>query len=130
MNFLQAFQNQILAILRIVSGYAFFLHGTAKFFEFPISMTDGNGSVPLFSMYGVAGVLEVVGGILLILGLFTRPAAFILSGLMAAAYFIAHFSIFPLVNGGEAAMLFSFVFLYLASAGGGAWSLDNILAKK
>lgn len=130
MNFLQPFQNQILAILRIVSGYAFFLHGTAKFFEFPISMTDGNGSVPLFSMYGVAGVLEVVGGILLILGLFTRLTAFILSGLMAAAYFIAHFSIFPLVNGGEAAMLFSFVFLYLASAGGGAWSLDNQLFKK
>ena len=130
MNFLQAFQSHILAFMRVVSGYAFLLHGTAKFFEFPISMTDGNGSVPLFSMYGVAGVLEVVGGILLILGLFTRPTAFILSGLMAAAYFIAHFSIFPLVNGGEAAMLFSFVFLYLASAGGGAWSLDNILAKK
>lgn len=125
MNFLQPFQAQILALLRIVSGYAFFLHGTAKFFEFPVSMTDGNGSVPLFSMYGVAGVLEIVGGILLILGLFTRPTAFVLSGLMAAAYFIAHFSIFPLVNGGEAAMLFSFVFLYLASAGGGAWALDN-----
>lgn len=130
MNFLQPFQAHILSLVRILSGYAFFLHGTAKFFEFPISMTDGNGSVPLFSMYGVAGVLEVVGGILLILGLFTRPTAFILSGQMAVAYFMFHFSLFPLVNEGEAAMLFSLVFVYLASAGGGAWSLDNILAKK
>lgn len=130
MNFLQPFQAHILSLVRILSGYAFFLHGTAKFFEFPISMTDGNGSVPLFSLFGAAGALEIVGGILLILGLFTRPTAFILSGQMAVAYFMFHFSLFPLANGGEAAMLFSLVFVYLASAGGGAWSLDNILAKK
>lgn len=130
MTFLNAFQTQILSIVRIATGYAFFLHGTAKFFEFPISMTKGNGAVPLFSLYGAAGVLEIVGGLLIILGLFTRPTAFILSGQMAVAYFMAHFSVFPLANGGEAAMLFSFIFLYLASAGGGAWSLDNKLFNK
>ena len=81
----------------------------------------------------VAGILEIVGGILLILGLFTRPAAFILSGQMATAYFMAHASsgnvLFPLANHGESAVLFCFVFLYLAVAGGGAWALDNVLVK-
>ena len=81
----------------------------------------------------VAGILEIVGGILLILGLFTRPAAFILSGQMAAAYFMAHASsgnvLFPLANQGESAVLFCFVFLYLAVAGGGAWALDNVFGK-
>ncbi|MDO4894101.1 DoxX family protein [Moraxella sp.] len=129
MNFLHPFQTHILAILRIVTGYAFFLHGTAKAFGFPIDQTQyigGNWLSPI----GVAAVLELVGGLLIILGLFTRPVAFVLSGLMAAAYFMMHFSIFPLVKGGDAAMLFSFVFLYLASAGGGAWSLDNQFFKK
>ncbi|OOS06355.1 putative oxidoreductase [Moraxella cuniculi DSM 21768] len=130
MKFLQPFQSQILSIVRIATAYAFLLHGTAKFFEFPVSMTDGNGSVPLFSLFGAAGILEIVGGILLILGLFTRPTAFILSGQMAVAYFMMHFSLFPFTNGGESAMLFSFIFLYLAAAGGGAWSLDKVLAKK
>ncbi|QMT32432.1 DoxX family protein [Alysiella filiformis DSM 16848] len=129
MNFLQGFQTQILAILRIVTGYAFFLHGTAKAFGFPIDQTEYIGGNWL-SLVGVAAVLELVGGVLIILGLFTRPTAFVLSGLMAAAYFMMHLSPFPLAKGGDAAMLFSFVFLYLASAGGGAWSLDNALFKK
>lgn len=129
MTFLQPFQSQILSIVRIVTGYAFFLHGTAKFFEFPVSMTGGNGGVPLMSLMGAAGALEIIGGLLIILGLFTRPTAFILSGQMAVAYFMTHPSFFPFVNKGEAAMLFSFIFLYLASAGGGAWSLDNLMNK-
>jgi putative oxidoreductase len=82
----------------------------------------------LFSLYGLAGVLELVGGLLLLLGLFTRPVAFVLSGQMAVAYFIGHAAstpLFPLLNRGEAAVLFCFVFLYLAAAGGGAWALDN-----
>jgi putative oxidoreductase len=83
----------------------------------------------LFSLLGLAGVLEVVGGILLLLGLFTRPVAFILSGQMAVAYWMAHApqSFFPALNGGDAAILYCFVFLYLAVAGAGAWSLDNAM---
>ena len=106
----------------------FLLHGTAKFFSFPMSM----GGAPEGLML-VAGILEIVGGILLILGLFTRPAAFVLSGQMAAAYFMVHASsgnvLFPLANHGESAVLFCFVFLYLAVAGGGAWALDNVFGK-
>ncbi|AGH37412.1 Bifunctional phosphoribosylaminoimidazolecarboxamide formyltransferase/IMP cyclohydrolase [Bibersteinia trehalosi USDA-ARS-USMARC-189] len=125
MTFLQKLQPQILAFVRILTGYAFLLHGTAKFFEFPFSMTNGNGSVQLMSIFGLAGILELMGGVLIILGLFTRVTAFILSGQMAIAYFMFHFSFLPLTNGGEPAMLFSLVFLMLAAFGGGAWSLDN-----
>lgn len=103
----QTFSPYILLITRVLVGYMFLLHGTAKFFELPISMTGGNGAVPLFSLFGVAGVLEIVGGILLILGLFTRATAFILAGQMAVAYFIFHAAsgaIFdPISNKGEAA---------------------------
>ncbi len=124
------FQPFALAVLRIAAAYMFMLHGTAKLFAMPhIAMFDG---LQLFSIYGLAGVLEVVGGLLLLLGLFTRPTAFILSGQMAVAYFMAHAAkapLLPLLNGGEAAALFSFVFLYLATAGGGAWALDNLFKK-
>ncbi len=124
------FQPFALAALRIAAAYMFMLHGTAKLFAMPhIAMFDG---LQLFSIYGLAGVLEVVGGLLLLLGLFTRPTAFILSGQMAVAYFMAHAAkapLLPLLNGGEAAALFSFVFLYLATAGGGAWALDNLFKK-
>lgn len=130
MNFLQPLQPYILALVRILTGYAFLLHGTAKFFEFPFSMTEGNGAVPLMSIFGLAGVLEIVGGVLILLGLFTRVTAFILSGQMAVAYFMFHFSIFPLANQGEPAMLFSLVFLVLAVFGGGALSLDNRATSK
>ncbi|MDO5073619.1 DoxX family protein [Neisseria animaloris] len=120
------FQPILLAILRITSAYMFMLHGTAKLFAIPhLEMFDG---LQLLSLYGFAGILEAVGGLLLLLGLFTRPVAFILSGQMAVAYFIAHAAkapLLPLVNGGEAAALFCFIFLYLSAAGGGSWALDN-----
>lgn len=120
----------ILAMMRIATAYMFMLHGTAKLFAMPhVAMFDG---ITIWSLYGIAGILEAVGGLLLLLGLFTRPVAFILSGQMAVAYFMAHATqapLLPLLNGGEAAALFSFIFLYLASAGGGAWALDNQIAR-
>jgi putative oxidoreductase len=115
---------RMLSILRIVAALIFMEHGTQKLFGFP----PGDRPQPeLFSLIGLAGVLELFGGILLALGLFTRPVAFILSGEMAVAYWMAHApqSVFPIVNGGDSAILYCFVFLYLAVAGGGAWSLDN-----
>lgn len=126
---LEKFSSQVLGLVRIIAGYMFLLHGTAKFFEFPISMTGGNGSVPLLSMYGIGGLIEVIGSVLIILGLFTRPAAFVLSGQMAFAYFGIHASfaniLLPIVNQGELAALYSLVFLYFATAGSGAFALDN-----
>ena len=126
MNALARYQPVLLSVLRIVAAYLFLLHGTSKLFGVPhVEMFDG---LQLFSLYGLAGVLELVGGLLLLLGLFTRPVAFVLSGQMAVAYFIGHAAstpLFPLLNRGEAAVLFCFVFLYLAAAGGGAWALDN-----
>ena len=126
---LEKLSPQVLGLVRIIAGYMFLLHGTAKFFEFPISMTGGNGSVPLPSMYGIGGLIEVIGSILIILGLFTRPAAFVLSGQMAFAYFGIHASfanmLLPIVNQGELAALYSLVFLYFATAGSGAFALDN-----
>ena len=128
MNALNRFAPAVLSLLRIASAYMFMLHGTAKFFSFPVSM----GGAPL-GIYLAAAILEVGGGLLLLLGLLTRPVAFILSGQMAVAYFMAHASqgnaLFPIANGGESAALFSFLFLYFAAAGGGAWSLDNLLCK-
>lgn len=114
------------ALLRIVTAYCFILHGTAKLFGVPhIAMFD---SLQVMSLVGVAGILEVAGGALLILGAFTRPVAFILSGEMAVAYFMGHASrgtpLTPLMNGGESAVLFCFIFLFLAVAGAGAWSVD------
>ena len=114
---------RILSVLRIVAGLQFLEHGTQKLLSFPMRA----GAAPhLMSLYGVQGCLEIVGGILIILGLFTRPVAFILAGDMAVAYFKVHFAknFFPALNGGDAAILFCFTFLYLAAAGGGAWSLD------
>jgi putative oxidoreductase len=120
---LSAFSPQFLAILRIITALLFVAHGSAKLFGFP----DTGMSPPLFSLVGLAAVLEFVGGILIVLGLFTRPVAFVLAGEMAVAYFMAHapHSFFPIVNQGESAILFCFVFLYLVFAGPGAWSLDN-----
>ena len=114
------------ALLRIVSGYLFMMHGVAKLFHVPhVAMYDG---VQLMSLIGLAGVLEMVGGALLIVGLFTRVTAFVLSGEMAVAYFMAHASkgnpLMPMLNEGEAAVLFCFIFLFLAAAGAGAWSID------
>ena len=120
---LSAFSPQVLAVLRIITALLFISHGTAKLFGFP----ETGMSPPLFSLSGFAGVLEIVGGILIVLGLFTRPVAFILAGEMAVAYFMAHApqSFFPIINQGDSAVLFCFVFLYLVFAGPGAWSLDN-----
>ncbi|MFC5698430.1 DoxX family protein [Pseudomonas sp. GCM10022186] len=116
---------RLLSVLRIITAFLFLQHGTAKLFGFPhVAFFD---ELSLFSLIGFAGLLEVVGGLLLLLGLFTRPVAFILSGEMAFAYFIGHApkGVIPLLNGGEPAILFCFIFLYLAAAGGGAWSLDR-----
>jgi putative oxidoreductase len=116
---------RVLSILRIVAALLFFEHGTSKLLGFPPSDHSG----PEFlSLSWIAGVLELVGGALLIGGLFTRLVAFILSGEMAFAYWMAHApqGPFPLANGGDAAILYCFVFLYLAFAGGGPWSLDAL----
>lgn len=114
---------RMLAVLRIVTALLFMEHGTQKLLGFPPSPDPGP---PLFSLLGVQGVIELVGGFLLLIGLFTRPAAFVLAGDMAVAYFMAHApeSFFPALNGGDAAVLYCFVFLYLAVAGGGAWRVD------
>jgi putative oxidoreductase len=120
-----AWQPRLLGLLRIVTALLLLQHGMAKLFGFPhVAMFD---NVRLPSLLGIAGVLELAGGVLLFLGIFTRPVAFILSGEMAFAYFLAHAqkSFFPILNQGELAVLYCFVLLYLAVAGGGAWSLTN-----
>lgn len=124
---LSPLQGVILSIVRIVTAYAFILHGTAKVFGFPKDMT---ANFSWNSLAGASAGLELVGGTLLLLGLFTRPVAFLLSGHMAVAYFMVHASWFPLLKGGEPAMLFSFIFLYFASAGGGCLALDNLICGK
>ncbi len=125
---LNAWAPRTLGILRIVTALLFLEHGTQKLLGLPAS----EFSPEMYSLPWIAGVLEIVGGILLILGLFTRPVAFILSGQMAVAYWMAHAprSFFPIENGGESAILFCFIFLYLAFSGPGAWSLDGILTKR
>jgi putative oxidoreductase len=118
--------ERMLSVLRIIIGLLYLQHGLAKLFGFPhVAMFD---NLQLVSLIGLAGLIEVVGSVLLVLGLFTRPAAFIMSGEMAVAYFMtfASRSFFPIVNGGELAAVFCFVFLYFAVAGGGAWSLDHV----
>ena len=132
MNTLKIFSNwngKLLSILRIFSGLLMMQHGGQKVLGFP-----GPSKAPfdLFSMTGVAGVLELAGGLLLAIGLFTRPTAFILSGLMAVAYFMAHApkGFFPMINGGELAVLYCFVYLYLSSAGGGEWSVDRLRGRR
>ncbi len=125
-QFLDTWTPRALALLRIVSGYLFLLHGSAKLLGFPhVAMFD---NLQLVSLPGIAGILELVGGVLLIIGLFTRPTAFILSGEMAFAYFIGHAPqgnvLFPLMNQGESAVLFCFIFLFISAAGAGAWSVD------
>jgi len=117
---------QLLSVLRIMAGLLFLEHGASKLLGYPPSPMPG--PIHLFSLIGFSGVLELVGGVLLAIGLFTRITAFILSGEMAFAYFIAHAhnGFFPMVNKGELAVLYCFVFLYLAAAGGGPWSVDRL----
>ena len=115
---------RMLSVLRIVTGLLFLEHGTQKLLGFP---PPANPGPALFSLLGLQGIIELVGGALIVIGLFTRPVAFILAGDMAVAYFMAHSprGFFPTLNGGQLAILFSFVFLYLFVAGGGAWSVDQ-----
>ena len=126
MTFLKKWAPEILSLLRIVSAFMFIQHGTAKMFGFPTSM--GPGELDYFSLIGLAAILEVAGGFLLLIGLFTRPVAFILSGEMAFAYFMAHApsGFWTLMNHGESAVFFCFVFLYIAAEGGGNWSVDKL----
>ena len=125
---LTSWSPRALAILRMMTALLFIAHGTMKLFGFPAG--DSPMTAELFSLMGLAGILEAFGGLLLLLGLFTRPVAFILAGQMAAAYFMAHApqSFYPALNGGDAAILFCFVVLYLVFAGPGAWSLDGALS--
>ena len=124
-DFFATWAPRLQSVLRIVAGGLFFLHGTAKMFHVPHVPSFDN--VQLLSLVGIAGVLELIGGFLLLVGLFTRPVAFILSGEMAFAYFIAHGprNVLPILNGGELAAVYCFVFLYFALAGAGPWSLDE-----
>ena len=120
-----AWAPRALAALRIVAGLLFLAHGVIKLFGFPEGAQPGQ--VELASLMGVGAVIELVTGSLILLGLFVRPAAFIASGQMAVAYWMFHApsSPYPAVNGGDAAILFCFIFLYLAAAGGGAWQLKK-----
>jgi putative oxidoreductase len=123
---LDAWAPRLLSVLRIVAALLYLLHGTSKLFGVPAVRSAG--TVELFSRLGAAGVIEVVGGLLILLGLFTRPAAFVCSGEMAVAYFLAHAprGLVPLQNGGELPILFCFTFLYLAAAGARPWSVDAL----
>lgn len=120
---LQPLAPIFLAVLRVVAGLLFLEHGTQKILHFPVSEMHP----PMFSLLWVGGIIEIVGGILLIIGLFSRFAALVMSGMMAVAYFKFHYpsSFFPVLNGGDAAILFCFVFLYIVFAGPGAFSLDG-----
>jgi putative oxidoreductase len=127
-EFCAKWQPQLLSALRIMAGLLFLEHGTSKYLGFP--HVD---KVPeALSMSGVGGMLELVGGALIALGLFTRPVAFLLAGEMAIAYFYAHAprAFFPVLNGGDAAILYCFVFLYLFFAGPGPWSIDAMMKRK
>ena len=127
--FRAAWTPRVLSVLRIMAALVLLQYGMAKMLGFPVFEYLNN--VPRFSLPWFAGVLELVGGALLLVGLFTAPVAFVLSGLMAFAYFLGHApkAFIPLLNGGNNSILFCFVFLYLACAGGGAWSLDALLRR-
>ena len=132
-EFLTVWSPRVLSILRIIMGFLFLWHGTQKLFNYPPMppMPPDAPQMP-FGFLLFAGILEFGGGLLILLGLFTRPVAFILSGMMAVAYFMGHASggFLPLVNGGELAVLYCFVFLYFVFAGGGEWSADNLFGKR
>jgi len=116
---------QVRSVLRIIAALLFISVGTVKLFAYPVGMPGGM-TAPLFSLIGIAGILEVAGGTLMALGLFTRPVAFILAGEMAVAYFIGHAAggFWPVINGGTDAILYCFLWLYFSTAGAGPWSID------
>ncbi|MGI8786134.1 MAG: DoxX family protein [Pyrinomonadaceae bacterium] len=126
-SFLIAWSPRILSVLRIIAGFLLIWHGSQKLFNFPPAPQGGGGE--LSGLMLVAGILEFFGGLLFLLGLFTRPVAFLLSGMLAVAYFMVHApgNFLPLLNKGELAVIYCFVFFYFIFAGGGAWSLDNLI---
>ena len=124
---------QLLSVLRIVLAYLLIQASTIKLFGFPVPI-PGGGTIPVGSLPWIAGVIEIIGGPLILIGLFTRPVAFILAGEMAVAYFYGHARmghwLWPMVNMGHAAVIFCFLFLYISAAGPGPWSLDALLARR
>lgn len=129
---LDKWSPRTLSVLRWVTAYLYLQHGTAKLLHVPqVPMFD---QLPVLSLDGFAGILEIAGSLMLLLGLFIRPVALILSGEMAIAYFLVHARqgnfFMPALNGGEEAVLYCFIFLFLATAGGGAWSIDTYRARK
>jgi putative oxidoreductase len=127
-----ALSPYLLSVLRIMAAFVFAEYGTGKLLAWPGSMMPGGGTAPLLTQAGIAGLLEMVGGGLLLVGLFTRPVAFLLSGEMAFAYFIGHAGkgFWPMLNGGAEAVTFCFLWLYISAAGGGPWSLDALLRRR
>jgi len=123
-SFMSPFTAHTYAVMRIVVGFLFFWHGSHKLFSYPMPFPEG---APAFVQYG-AGSIELIGGLLIMIGLVTSPAAFLCSGTMAAAYWIGHGTnaLLPIVNQGELAMLYCFVFLYISANGSGIWSVDAI----
>ena len=129
-NFMASWRPQLLSILRIIAGLLILQYGMGKLLKFPA--VPMFAKVELFSLYGLAGSLELVLGALVLIGLFTRLAAFVLAGEMAVAYFMGHAprGFFPILNGGDLAIIFCFVFLYLSAAGAGPWSVDAAVRNK
>lgn len=127
-RFLGNYSSCLYATLRIIAGLMFAFHGSQKLFAWP----GGSAAVPLASLMGFAGLVELIGGLMIALGFLTSYAAFLASGQMAVAYFKAHAprGTFPLLNGGELAVVYCFLFLYIASQGGGGWSLDAMMRRK
>jgi putative oxidoreductase len=123
--------SRMLSLIRIVAGLVFISFGTMKLFNFP-PLPPGMPPIPLMSQTGIAGFLETIGGTLIVLGLLTRPVAFVLAGEMAVAYFQFHAptSFWPSVNMGVGAMMYCFLFLYLTVAGAGVWSIDTLIARR
>jgi len=123
---------QLLSVLRIILAFLYIQVGAAKWFAFPAAVMPGGGTAAVGSLPWFAGVIEVIGGTLILLGLFTRPVAFILSGEMAIAYFYGHarLGFWPVLNQGALAVIYCFLFLYISAAGPGPWSLDAVLARR
>ena len=126
--------TQLLSLLRIVLAFLFIQVGTAKLFALPAAVMPGGGTAAVGSLPWVAGVIEVIGGPLILLGLFTRPVAFVLAGEVAVAYFVGHAPmghwLWPVLNMGQTAVIYCFLFLYISAAGPGPWSLDALLARR
>ena len=121
-----------LSLLRIIAAFLFIQYGSTKILGWPAEVMPGGGTAPLASLAGAAGLIELIGGALMLVGLFSRPVAFLLSGQMAVAYFKGHAGqgFWPVLNGGAPAVIFCFVWLYISAAGGGPWSLDAMMRRR